>query len=98
MTVEQALDELVTGGDIAKRLGVSRQRVHQLREKPDFPRPIGRIGNALVWRWADVEEWARAHRNVEDRKAPAARSWEDLTGAWRDHPELGRQIREDRED
>lgn len=52
------LDELVTGAELARRIGVSTQRVHQLRVEPGFPEPIGRVGQAIVWRWRDVKPWA----------------------------------------
>lgn len=53
------LDELVTGAEVARRLGLSRERVRQLAQRDDFPRPLGRVGNAIVWRWPDVDEWRR---------------------------------------
>lgn len=100
MRAEEVLAELVTGAEIARRLRVSRQRVYQLRQRPDFPKPIGRIGKALVWRWAEVKEWSRARGVTATNgvRAPKVKGWEDLAGAWRDQPELGRQIREDQED
>lgn len=51
------LEDLVTGAELGRRLGISTQRVHQLAERPDFPQPIGRVGNSVVWRWSDVDEW-----------------------------------------
>lgn len=51
------LEDLVTGAEVGRRLGVSTQRVHQLAERDDFPAPLGRVGNSVVWRWADVEAW-----------------------------------------
>ena len=51
------LADLVTGAEIARRLGVSRTRAHQLADQPDFPDALGRVGQAKVWRWADVERW-----------------------------------------
>jgi predicted DNA-binding transcriptional regulator AlpA len=49
----------VIAADIARRLGVSRQRVGILAQHDDFPRPIGVLGRSSVWRWASVERWAR---------------------------------------
>jgi predicted DNA-binding transcriptional regulator AlpA len=54
-----ALDELVTGAEVARRFGFSRERLRQLLEGPDFPRPIGRVGQAMVWRWDDLDRWAQ---------------------------------------
>jgi predicted DNA-binding transcriptional regulator AlpA len=51
------LDDLVTAAEIGRRMGVSRQRVAQLAERDDFPNALGRLGNYVVWRWDDVEQW-----------------------------------------
>jgi hypothetical protein len=57
MSIE--LDQSVTGTEIASRLGVSRERVRQLEERPDYPLPVGVVGRSKLWRWAEVEGWAR---------------------------------------
>lgn len=41
-------------------LGVSRQRVQQLVNRRDFPRPIERLAMGAVWRRRDVEKWMQA--------------------------------------
>jgi predicted DNA-binding transcriptional regulator AlpA len=51
--------ELVIAADIAKRLGISPQRVHVLVSGPGFPKPVGKLGRSAVWRWSSVERWAR---------------------------------------
>jgi predicted DNA-binding transcriptional regulator AlpA len=51
--------ELVIAVDIAKRLGLSSQRVYVLATGQGFPRPIGMLGRSAVWRWSSVERWAR---------------------------------------
>jgi predicted DNA-binding transcriptional regulator AlpA len=56
--------DLVTGGEIGRRLGVSRERVRQLAQRSDFPAPIGRLGQANVWGWAAVDEWLRKDGRV----------------------------------
>ncbi|MEV6179968.1 helix-turn-helix domain-containing protein [Streptomyces sp. NPDC052015] len=48
-------DELYTSPQIAKRLGVTRQRVDQLVESGQLPQPVGRFGRNRLWRAADVE-------------------------------------------
>jgi predicted DNA-binding transcriptional regulator AlpA len=53
-----AFDDLVTGAEIARRLAISPTRVSQLAQRPTFPRPLGRLGHATIWRWADIERWA----------------------------------------
>jgi predicted DNA-binding transcriptional regulator AlpA len=50
--------ELVIAVDIAKRLGISPQRVNVLAHQPGFPRPLGKLGRSSVWRWSSVERWA----------------------------------------
>jgi predicted DNA-binding transcriptional regulator AlpA len=51
--------ELVIAVDIAKRLGMSPQRVYVLATSPGFPKPLGMLGRSAVWRWSSVERWAR---------------------------------------
>lgn len=52
--------DLVGASEIADRLGIARQSVHQLRRRhPDFPAPVVSLRQALVWAWPDVEAWAR---------------------------------------
>ncbi|MCY1649283.1 helix-turn-helix domain-containing protein [Streptomyces sp. NPDC048212] len=50
-----SLDELYTSPQIAKRLGVSRQRVDQLVESGQLPNPVGRSGRNRLWRASDIE-------------------------------------------
>lgn len=60
--------DLVTGGEIGRRLGISRQRVQQLAARDDdFPAPLGKLGASLVWRWDDVEKWNRGRTDVRAR-------------------------------
>lgn len=50
--------EVVSGAEIARRLGVSRERVRQLAEEPGrFPAPIGMTGKSRAWRWGDIADW-----------------------------------------
>ncbi len=51
--------ELVIAVDIARRLGMSPQRVYVLADGPGFPKPLGKLGRSSVWRWSSVERWAR---------------------------------------
>ena len=53
-----ARTELVTASDIARRLGLSRQRINQLQVQPGFPKPIGVLAKSNIWRWSAVERWA----------------------------------------
>jgi predicted DNA-binding transcriptional regulator AlpA len=53
------LEELLTGADVGRLLGCSTARAHQLAARDDFPRPLGRVGKALIWRRSDIEQWGR---------------------------------------
>jgi predicted DNA-binding transcriptional regulator AlpA len=55
------VDDLVGSAEIAKRLGIARQSVHQLQKRhSEFPLPVARLEQAQVWSWSEVEGWARA--------------------------------------
>jgi predicted DNA-binding transcriptional regulator AlpA len=54
--------ELLTGKQVATRLGISRQRVQQLTDRPDFPPPVGRAGQAVMFRAPDVDAYANGIR------------------------------------
>lgn len=56
--------ELISGADVARRLGVSRQRVYQLMATRGFPRPVATLGTAHVWRTGDIDDWSA----VSDRR------------------------------
>lgn len=49
--------------EIAELLGVSRQRVAELRRRPDFPGPVAQLKAGPVWRAGDLsrfaDEWQR---------------------------------------
>jgi len=48
--------------ELSRRLGVSRQRVHQLRRTyKDFPEPVAQLACGDVWHLVDVDEWLHAH-------------------------------------
>ncbi|MFL5962196.1 MAG: helix-turn-helix transcriptional regulator [Gaiellaceae bacterium] len=68
--------ELITGAEIARGLGVTRERGRQLAERPDFPKPLGRLGTAHIWAWKDVEEWWLANE-----RPPPVEIW-----SWTDDP------------
>ena len=56
--------ELVIAVDIARRLGISSQRVNVLSATLGFPRPLGELGRSAVWRWSVIERWARETRRL----------------------------------
>jgi predicted DNA-binding transcriptional regulator AlpA len=55
-------DRILGSADVAEKLGVSRQRVSQLRADPTFPSPRMHGWGANVWDAAGIECWAAAHR------------------------------------
>jgi predicted DNA-binding transcriptional regulator AlpA len=52
--------QLVGVAEIADMLGVSRQRVHQLATREDFPTPLAVLVMGSVWDRAVIEEWIAA--------------------------------------
>ena len=53
---------LLSTADIAALLGVTRQRVSQLKKDPTFPREYTGYGGARLWQRAGIQCWAAAHR------------------------------------
>jgi len=56
-------DRYVGVTEIAQMLGVSRQRVMELRQRDDFPEPVAELAAGPVWRVFNlqrfIEEWPR---------------------------------------
>jgi predicted DNA-binding transcriptional regulator AlpA len=54
---------LVGAHEIRVRLGgLSRQRVYQLTNRPDFPTPVADLAAGKIWLAEDVELWISARR------------------------------------
>lgn len=54
---------VVSAGEVADLLGVSRQRVYQLLEEhSDFPRPVSDSPRGALWDRREIEHWARKPR------------------------------------
>lgn len=55
------MTDLVGAAEIAERLGWAHpQTVHTTRRRhPEFPPPVARLRQALVWSWPEVASWAR---------------------------------------
>lgn len=64
--------ELLAATDVAELLGVSRQRVHQLAERPDFPAPYARLGNGPIWTRPTIETFAQSWTRKPGRPARKA--------------------------
>lgn len=52
---------LAGAAEAAALLGVSRQQVHRLAARADFPEPLDTLATGRVWLWAELELWAREH-------------------------------------
>jgi predicted DNA-binding transcriptional regulator AlpA len=48
--------------EVADLLGVTRQRVHQLSERHDFPAPHAILSVGRIWDGAEIRAWAAKHR------------------------------------
>jgi hypothetical protein len=35
------------------------QVVHEWRRHADFPEPVASLKTALIWSWAEIEDWAK---------------------------------------
>lgn len=62
------MEHLVGAAEIAERLKLAHpQSVHSLRRRhADFPQPVARLRQAMVWAWPDVERWARSTGRLLD--------------------------------
>lgn len=73
--VDPSENEYVSQAEIARRLRISRARVHQLAKRSDFPAPVqpnGRRGS--LYRWGEIREWQeRRAKSRESSGKPAMR-------------------------
>lgn len=51
------MHHLVGVAEVAEILGVSPQRVHQLRKREDFPAPLVKLAAGYVWERVAIEQW-----------------------------------------
>lgn len=63
------LPELVSAVEAAAILGVSRQRVHQLRARPLFPVPVIVLASGAIWLRSDIDEFNRVWTRKPGRPA-----------------------------
>ena len=67
--------ELMSAAEIADELGVSRQRVHKLREMATFPLPLAELRGGAVWDAVAVrkftQNWKRKPGRPSANAAPA---------------------------
>lgn len=58
---------LVGPSEVARLLGVTRQRVDQLASEDDFPAPEVILTRIRIWRTDDIKAWAkRTGRPIHD--------------------------------
>lgn len=61
--------ELAGLAEVAEMLGVSRERVRQLRaERVDFPRPVADLQATPVWQRSEVAAWDASRQRKPGRR------------------------------
>jgi predicted DNA-binding transcriptional regulator AlpA len=63
--------------DIAKMLGVSKQRVSQLSRHWSFPRPVDVVSGRRVWMTSDIEVW-QVDREKESLMTKQRPEWREI--------------------
>lgn len=67
-------DEHLGVAEVAGRLGISRQRLYELRQSySDFPKPVARISGVDVWHAKDVDRWQAKHKDRGPGRPPTRR-------------------------
>lgn len=51
--------DLVSAGDIAEMLSISKQRIDQLARANKMPEPVAVVASGRIWLRDDIVEWAR---------------------------------------
>lgn len=68
------VDHLVGISEIARMLGVSRQRAVQLvGDYADFPAPVSTLASGRIWEREAVEAWVRAHPDRKPGRRPKSK-------------------------
>lgn len=55
---EPAFPELVGVSEVAEMLGITRQRLAVLRQRPEFPAPVAELAAGPIWRRGDLSTFA----------------------------------------
>ena len=70
-------EELVSLGEIRRRLGISRQRADQLSRRAGWPAPYAKLSIGRVWLSDDIEDWIKRnrpalvqHKSPQEEKLP----------------------------
>jgi predicted DNA-binding transcriptional regulator AlpA len=53
-------NELVGLKEVAAALGVSKNTALRYSRRRDFPDPAERLASGRVWRYGDVQQWAKS--------------------------------------
>jgi hypothetical protein len=65
-------EEHVGLSEIAGLLGVSKQRVFELRERPDFPRPLAELAAGPVWKRSSLNHFIAGWDRTPGRRKKTA--------------------------
>lgn len=79
-------ERLVGTAELEHLVGVSRQRIFQLKSGPDFPAPITALRGGEIWDLAAIRSWAaRVGRTLNELPTPwpPASSSGDQVGKYR---------------
>ena len=63
------IPELIGTPEAGEILGVSRQRVHQLRQREDFPDPVVELGSGPLWTQMSIEAFEESWDRKPGRPA-----------------------------
>lgn len=58
------MHHLVGTAEIGEMLGVTRQRVHQLTQRGDFPAPVAHLAMGKIWERSAIEQWLESSGRV----------------------------------
>lgn len=64
-----AVPELMSATEVADELGVTRQRVHQLRANPAFPAPLADLRGGAIWEADAIRTFNRQWQRKPGRPA-----------------------------
>jgi eukaryotic-like serine/threonine-protein kinase len=78
--------------EVAREIGVSRQRALQLRQRPDFPLPLDEIAQGAIWDLDAVQVWASSGlRQSRSGRPPADQAARTYGGRFViELPEIGK--------
>jgi serine/threonine protein kinase len=86
------MTQMRVGGvtEVAAELGVSRQRMAKLRERPDFPDPLGELAQGPVWDLDAIAQWSHSSLRRSAGRPSAAATRHTLGGRFvLEEPRIG---------